>query len=148
MGLASSGELGPVPQGETIGHDLDALILPGDINVENLKARVAPASRQTPAAARCRGPPLARRTPDRCEVVPEAVVQLLAATARRSQVQGQAEPAEEQHAEEWQEDGTAQTRSVWWRGVRAQLQVQQSKAWGTKPVVDGTVAARINYVRS
>ena len=67
---------------------------------------MAPASRQMPAAARSRGPPLARRTPDRGhEVVAVKVMQLPAAATRGSQGQGQAEPAEEQHAEERRVEG-------------------------------------------
>ena len=67
-----------------------------------LRATVAPASRQMRAAARSRGPPLARRTPDRGHA---ARWQLPAATARRSQGQGQAKPAEEQHTEERRAEG-------------------------------------------
>ena len=40
-----------------------------------------------------------------CEVVPEKVMQLPAAAARRSQGQGQAKPAEKQHTEQRRAEG-------------------------------------------
>ena len=82
-----------------------------------LRATVAPASRQTRAAARSRGPPLARRTPDRGHAARWSPKR-----SCRSQGHRKAEPAEEQHAEERRAEG--QLRGNWsggedTRGVRA-----------------------------
>ena len=62
-------------------------------------------------------------------------MQLPAAAARRSQGQGQAEPAEEQHAEEQRAEGQLRRDRSGGEdtgGVRARLRVQQSTAWSIK----------------
>ena len=73
-----------------------------------------------------------------CEVVPEKVMQLPAAAARRSQGQGQAKPAEKQHTEQRRAEGQL-------RRDRSESNIARlGMAWGIKLTADGTVEELIN----
>ena len=115
-----------------------------------LRATAAPASLHTRAAARSRGPPLARKKPGARaggEVVSTRVEVCAATASGRGQWQGQAKSAQENGSEEWRlqrelrQGGTGGENA---RCLRPSLRVQQGGGGSVGFPKEGPVAKVVN----
>ena len=129
-------KLRATPKCKSVSNDVDAaLILPGDNNVEITKPSVegnggSAASRQVRAAARSRGPPLARRTPDRGHVARWPPKRSCNCRQRqRAEVKGRGRRSRRRNnTEERRAEGQLRCRNA-----VASYKAATSRAWGSGP---------------